>query len=263
MDFAINWHSCFFLLFAAAACGFAVAVVLSSNIVRMACCLVVSLSAVAGLFFLAGAEFLGAAQLMIYVGGTMVLLIFGVMLTARGPFIMMKTGGGQWVLALVIGIALFVVLLQAATSSSAWKGAKSDEVAAVDMGKRPATALAGEEESSHGATPPDAADGRLSDEITNIDETSNISEETPEDTAGQLGLGLLGVRTEKTEPVNPEKKIDIQREGMSGYLLAFEIISMHLVVVLVGAAFLARARRRIRGPEPRSPESRVPNPESL
>ncbi len=29
--------------------------------------------------------------------------------------------------------------------------------------------------------------------------------------------------------------------GMSGYLLAFEIISVHLVVVLVGAAYLARA----------------------
>ena len=32
---------------------------------------------------------------------------------------------------------------------------------------------------------------------------------------------------------------------MSGYLLAFEIISVHLVVVLVGAAYLARAKRRI------------------
>jgi NADH-quinone oxidoreductase subunit J len=31
---------------------------------------------------------------------------------------------------------------------------------------------------------------------------------------------------------------------MSGYLLAFEMISVHLVVVLVGAAYLARAKRR-------------------
>ena len=54
----------------------------------------------AGLFFLAGADFLGAVQLMVYVGGTMVLLVFGVMLTARGPFVSMKTGGGQWILAI-------------------------------------------------------------------------------------------------------------------------------------------------------------------
>jgi NADH-quinone oxidoreductase subunit J len=30
---------------------------------------------------------------------------------------------------------------------------------------------------------------------------------------------------------------------MSGYVLLFEIISVHLLVVLIGAAYLARARR--------------------
>ena len=57
-----------------------------SNIVRMAFYLVLSLGATAGLFFLAGADFVGAMQLLIYVGGTLVLLVFGVMLTAQGPF---------------------------------------------------------------------------------------------------------------------------------------------------------------------------------
>ncbi len=71
---AINWHSFFFLLFALVACVFALAVVFSSNIVRMAFYLVLSLGATAGLFFLAGADFVGAMQLMIYVGGTLVLL---------------------------------------------------------------------------------------------------------------------------------------------------------------------------------------------
>jgi hypothetical protein len=55
-------------------------VVLSANIVRMAFYLVISLAATAALFFLAGADFVGAMQLLIYVGGTLVLLIFGVML---------------------------------------------------------------------------------------------------------------------------------------------------------------------------------------
>ncbi len=41
----INWHSFFFLLFALLACGFAVAVVVSSNVVRMAFYLVLSLGA--------------------------------------------------------------------------------------------------------------------------------------------------------------------------------------------------------------------------
>ena len=45
-------------------------------------------------------------QLLIYVGGTLVLLIFGVMLTAQGPFITMKTRSGEWVLALIVGGSL-------------------------------------------------------------------------------------------------------------------------------------------------------------
>ncbi len=111
---AINWHSFFFLLFALVTCGFAVAVVVTSNIVRMAFYLIMSLGATSGLFFLAGADFVGAMQLLIYVGGTLVLLIFGVMLTAQGPFISMKTGGGEWMLAAIVGGSLLAVLLQAA-----------------------------------------------------------------------------------------------------------------------------------------------------
>jgi NADH-quinone oxidoreductase subunit J len=52
-------------------------------------------------------------------------------------------------------------------------------------------------------------------------------------------MGLLGVRTEQLEsPPNPAAG------GMSGYLLMFEVISIHLLVVLIGAAYLARAKRR-------------------
>ena len=91
----MNWHTVYFLLFSLAACGFALAVVFTSNIVRMAFYLVLSLGATAGLFFLAGADFIGSMQLLIYVGGTLVLLVFGVMLTAQSPFISMKTRAGR------------------------------------------------------------------------------------------------------------------------------------------------------------------------
>ena len=98
-----SWHEFFFMLFAILACGFAVGVLLSTNIVRMAFYLVISLGSTAGLFFLAGAEFVGAMQLMIYVGGTLVLLIFGVMLTAQQRFISLKSYGRDWVLGLAVG----------------------------------------------------------------------------------------------------------------------------------------------------------------
>ena len=60
----INWHSFTFLFFALLACGFGAAVLATSNVVRMAFYLTLSLGATAGLFFLAGAEFVGAMQLM-------------------------------------------------------------------------------------------------------------------------------------------------------------------------------------------------------
>ena len=193
---AINWHSFFFLLFALVACALAVAVVVSGNIVRMAFYLVVSLAAVAGLFFLAGADFLGAVQLMVYVGGTMVLLVFGVMLTARGPFVSMKTGGGQWIVAAIVGGALLAVLLAGGVQRR--KSARPKRHAA----QRPQRRRRSRRPRSS-------------------------------------GMGLLGVRADQLDAAGPPL-----RGGMSGYLLAFEIISVHLVVVLIGAAYLARARRR-------------------
>ena len=86
----------------------------------------------AGLFFLAGAQFLGAMQLMLYVGGTVVLLVFGVMLTARGPFVSMQSGGGQWILALLAGGSLLAVLLQTV--------GQVRPIAATDAGRRGAAA---------------------------------------------------------------------------------------------------------------------------
>src|SRR5262245_48371994 len=123
---AINWHSVFFLFFALLACGFAVAVVITSNVVRMAFYLTLSLGATSGLFFLAGAEFVGAMQLLIYVGGTLVLLIFGVMLTAQARFISMKTSGAEWVMAAVLGAALLGLLLQAGFSVESWSRPNPD-----------------------------------------------------------------------------------------------------------------------------------------
>src|ERR1700685_4001267 len=92
----------------------------------MAFYLVLSLGATAGLFFLAGADFVGSLQLLIYVGGTLVLLVFGVMLTAQGPFVSMKTRGGDWILSALVGGALLAVLLPTAFKISAWQNHRAD-----------------------------------------------------------------------------------------------------------------------------------------
>jgi NADH-quinone oxidoreductase subunit J len=200
----IVWHSFFFLLFALIACTAAIAMVVSNNVVRMAFYLVISLAAVAGLYFLAGADFVGAMQLMIYVGGTLVLLIFGVMLTAQSPFVSMKTNRAEVFSATVIGVCLLAILVQAAFSVDEWKTPMDAEaVAAV--------------QSRHTVT--------------------------------RLGLGLLGVRTDELdkqlEPTDP-MAIKPVSSGLAGYLLPFEIVSVHLLVVLIGAAYLARTKKHRR-----------------
>ena len=80
--------------------------VVTQNIVRSATWLLFTLAGTAGIFFLLGADFVGATQLLVYVGGTLVLVVFGVMLTAQGPFITMKTGAAEWAISLLVGLLL-------------------------------------------------------------------------------------------------------------------------------------------------------------
>src|ERR1700738_460866 len=88
----------------------AVAMVVTQNIVRAATWLLFTLAGTAGIFFLLGADFIGSTQLLIYVGGTLVLVVFGVMLTAQGPFINMRIGAAEWLIALSGGLLLYGVL---------------------------------------------------------------------------------------------------------------------------------------------------------
>ena len=69
----VLWTFFFFYTLAAILVVFAVLTVTAGNPVRSAVYLVSALVAVAGLFVLLKAEFLGAVQILVYVGGIMVL----------------------------------------------------------------------------------------------------------------------------------------------------------------------------------------------
>ena len=88
----------------------AIAMVVTQNIVRAAVWLLFTLAGVSGIYFLLGAEFVGATQLLIYVGGTLVLVIFGVMLTAQGPFVNIRPRSAEWVISMAVGLLLFGTL---------------------------------------------------------------------------------------------------------------------------------------------------------
>ena len=183
-----------FVVVATATAVSAVGVVASRNVVRMAVWLLFTLIGVSLTYFLLGAEFVGAAQLIVYVGGTLVLVVFGVMLTAAGPLRELRTRRAEWVVGGVLGAALFALLV-----------------------------------------------------VVSLQVGSPQADEQPMPSVGGLGLSFLGA-TETSPDVNlggvpVEKPIGRTR---SAYLLPFEIVSVHLLVVLVGAAYLARAKRRVK-----------------
>ncbi len=61
----------------------ALGVLLSGNVLYAALMLIVCLLGLAGIYVLLQAEFLAITQIMIYAGGVLVLLIFGIMLTIK------------------------------------------------------------------------------------------------------------------------------------------------------------------------------------
>lgn len=70
-------------------------VVFSRNIIYSAFSLLFTFFGVAGIYILLNADFIAVAQLLIYVGGILVLLLFGVMLTNKVISVDIKTGTVQ------------------------------------------------------------------------------------------------------------------------------------------------------------------------
>lgn len=159
-----------FYLFALMAGCSALGVLISQNIVRMAVFLLFTLTGVAGLYFLLDAEFLAAVQLVIYAGGTLILIVFGVMLTSKSPFSRFGPKRGEVIIAAVIGVVLLAALISAIVHESFPRAAE------MSQNEYPMIAL---------------------------------------------GQALLG-----------------------DYLVPFELASVLLLVVMIGAAYLAKGRRR-------------------
>ena len=136
-------------------------------------CLLFTLLGVAGLYFLLDAEFLAAVQLVVYAGGTLILIIFGVMLTSKSPFSRFEPKLAEVIVAVSIAAVLLV-------------GAGDGDPAARCRVSAPPTQPTGER--------------------------------YPVDLLGQALLG--------------------------DYLVPFELASVLLLVVMIGAAYLAKGRRR-------------------
>lgn len=160
-----------FYFFAVVTVGASLTVVISRNIVRTAVALLIALLGVAGLYFSLSAEFIATVQLVVYAGGTLVLIVFGVMLTNNSTFALFKPKPIELIVSLGVALLLSASLLIAIVRENFAAGRAAAEVDAQPIQR--------------------------------------------------LGEALLG-----------------------DFLVPFELISVLLLAVMIGAAYLAKARRR-------------------
>jgi NADH-quinone oxidoreductase subunit J len=90
----------------------ALVLVFSKNIIYSAVGLLFTFFGVAGIYVLLAADFVAVVQILVYVGGILILLLFGVMLSQRITNVEMQTGTLQLLPALVVVSGVLGVLLR-------------------------------------------------------------------------------------------------------------------------------------------------------
>jgi len=115
-----------FYVFALVTIGSAAVVVFSRNIVHAAFSLMFTLMGVAALYVLLYADFLAATQLLVYVGGILILILFGVMLTSQGYTLNFREATVNVVPAGLLSVAAAILLIYA-FSTGGWVITEVDE----------------------------------------------------------------------------------------------------------------------------------------
>src|SRR3954464_3605518 len=95
-----------FYIFAAIGVVSAILVITRHNVVHSAAFLGATLFAVAGLFLTLHAEFLAGVQVIVYVGGILVLFVFVMMLISLERSTVERQFNRQWMIALIAAVAL-------------------------------------------------------------------------------------------------------------------------------------------------------------
>ena len=105
-------------------------IVFTKDIVHAAYALCLTLVAIAGVYVLLMAELLAVVQIMLYAGGVVILLAFGVMMTNRMRGQKLLTESGNVIIAAVVSIGIFSLLsyLISTTSFSPSSVAEKDQI---------------------------------------------------------------------------------------------------------------------------------------
>ena len=106
------WDDLLFLILAGVMLGAAIFVVIGRDIVRSGVAMIASFAALAGIYVLAGAVIVAAAQVLIYIGAISILILFAIMLTQTksGP-LQLVFHRQAWAAALAaLGLAALLIL---------------------------------------------------------------------------------------------------------------------------------------------------------
>lgn len=89
----------------------AVVILFSKNVFKAALMLLICLLSIAALYILANAEFIGVTQILIYAGGILVLVLFGIMLTSKLSGKPLKVSNDNLFSATLMGATVFGMLV--------------------------------------------------------------------------------------------------------------------------------------------------------
>jgi NADH-quinone oxidoreductase subunit J len=107
-----------FFLFAALTVGSALVAAFSKKIVNSAFALLATFGGVAAIYAILGSDFLAITQAVVYVGGILILLVFGVLLTDRVPDEYKVTKPRQYLPAVIAAGLVFVALATSITATT-------------------------------------------------------------------------------------------------------------------------------------------------
>jgi NADH-quinone oxidoreductase subunit J len=117
----IPWDDVLFVILAGTMLASGLAVVVMRDIIRCGLAMMVCFGALAGIYVMAGAPLVGAAQVLVYIGAISVLVLFAIMLTQTKSAPTRLAFQTQAVPAAVAAV-IFVIVILLAIGATTWIG---------------------------------------------------------------------------------------------------------------------------------------------
>src|SRR5262245_50449572 len=111
-----------FAILAVVTLGGAIAAMSLRSLVHCALCLVVTFAGLALFYLQLDAQFVGLAQILVYVGAVAILIVFAILLTRSGDTSRQAILSPSWGVGLLVALLVLVALAKCISNSAAAKG---------------------------------------------------------------------------------------------------------------------------------------------